>query len=279
MWKRSRGSGRRPGACWHELQTVVGVSALEDLRLLNRYDVEGLDEAAFRRAVGTVFSEPQVDDTAAALPAGDCIAFGVEPLPGQFDQRADSCRPVHSADDSGGAAHGAAPPGSICSSVHLTGGGCGRGQAAMSSTPWSAGRRLWTSRSRWRQPDRRPGRRGNGHGLHCPGPGGPGCPAGATAVSPWTWTDLTFLPGLLPGRGAPGPHPDGDPGGGHLLVRPLPPHHLLHPSGPRGRSTMPTVQAAYQRYLAARVEVYGDGEGRPAAPDPDGYGHHRRQGA
>ena len=74
----------------HELQTVVGVSALEDLRLLNRYDVEGLDGAAFRRAVGTVFSEPQVDDTAAALPAGDCIAFGVEPLPGQFDQRADS---------------------------------------------------------------------------------------------------------------------------------------------------------------------------------------------
>ena len=73
-----------------ELRSVVGVSALEDLRLLNRYDVEGLDEAAFRRAVGTVFSEPQVDDAAAALPAGDCIAFGVEPLPGQFDQRADS---------------------------------------------------------------------------------------------------------------------------------------------------------------------------------------------
>ena len=73
-----------------ELRTVVGVSALEDLRLLNRYDTEGLDEAAFRRAVGTVFSEPQVDDVTAALPAGDCIAFGVEPLPGQFDQRADS---------------------------------------------------------------------------------------------------------------------------------------------------------------------------------------------
>ncbi|HJB76641.1 MAG TPA: phosphoribosylformylglycinamidine synthase, partial [Candidatus Oscillibacter avistercoris] len=73
-----------------ELRTVVGVSALEDLRLLNRYDAEGLDEAAFRRAVGTVFSEPQVDDVTAALPAGDCIAFGVEPLPGQFDQRADS---------------------------------------------------------------------------------------------------------------------------------------------------------------------------------------------
>ena len=73
-----------------ELRSVVGVSALEDLRLLNRYDVEGLEEAAFRRAVGTVFSEPQVDTATAALPAGDCVAFGVEPLPGQFDQRADS---------------------------------------------------------------------------------------------------------------------------------------------------------------------------------------------
>ena len=73
-----------------ELRSVVGVSALEDLRLLNRYDVEGLDEAAFHRAVGTVFSEPQVDAATAALPAGDCVAFGVEPLPGQFDQRADS---------------------------------------------------------------------------------------------------------------------------------------------------------------------------------------------
>lgn len=54
----------------HELRTVVGISALEDLRLLNRYDVEGLEEAAFRRAVGTVFSEPQVDDAAAACPPG-----------------------------------------------------------------------------------------------------------------------------------------------------------------------------------------------------------------
>ena len=52
-----------------ELRTVVGVSALEDLRLLNRYDVEGLDEAAFLRAVGTVFSEPQVDAATAAQDA------------------------------------------------------------------------------------------------------------------------------------------------------------------------------------------------------------------
>ena len=73
----------------HELRTLLGVSGLTELRLINRYDVEGLEEDTFRRAVQTVFSEPQVDDAADGLPAGDA-AFAVEPLPGQFDQRADS---------------------------------------------------------------------------------------------------------------------------------------------------------------------------------------------
>ena len=74
------------------LRSLLGISALTGLRLISRYDVEGLDEATFQRAVQTVFSEPQVDDTTAALPAGDYVAFAVEYLPGQFDQRADSAR-------------------------------------------------------------------------------------------------------------------------------------------------------------------------------------------
>jgi phosphoribosylformylglycinamidine synthase len=73
-----------------ELRSLLGVTALTGLRLINRYDVEGLDEETFRRAVQTVFSEPQVDTATAALPAGDYTAFAVEYLPGQFDQRADS---------------------------------------------------------------------------------------------------------------------------------------------------------------------------------------------
>ncbi len=72
----------------NELRDVLGISALTGLRILDRYDVEGLDEAAFARAVRTVFSEPQVDDVYGALPEGN--AFAVEYLPGQFDQRADS---------------------------------------------------------------------------------------------------------------------------------------------------------------------------------------------
>ena len=71
-----------------ELRSLLGISALKELRVLNRYDVEMKEEALFRRAVRTVFSEPQVDNTFDSLPSG--CAFAVEPLPGQFDQRADS---------------------------------------------------------------------------------------------------------------------------------------------------------------------------------------------
>ena len=43
----------------NELRSLLGISALTGLRLINRYDVEGLDEATFQRAVQTVFSEPR----------------------------------------------------------------------------------------------------------------------------------------------------------------------------------------------------------------------------
>ena len=74
----------------NELRTILGISNLTDLRLINRYDVEGLEEDVFDRAVQTVFSEPQVDDTMTECPTGDFKVFAVESLPGQFDQRADS---------------------------------------------------------------------------------------------------------------------------------------------------------------------------------------------
>ncbi len=73
---------------FHEAKNLLGIEGLAGVRVLNRYDVELGDEAVFRRAVRTVFSEPQVDDTYTQLPQG--LAFAVEPLPGQFDQRADS---------------------------------------------------------------------------------------------------------------------------------------------------------------------------------------------
>ena len=74
----------------NELTTLLGIRSLTGLRLLNRYDVEGISEELFRQCAGTVFSEPPVDDTYDALPAHTGAAFAVEYLPGQFDQRADS---------------------------------------------------------------------------------------------------------------------------------------------------------------------------------------------
>ena len=73
-----------------ELRGVLGVKNLEAIRVVNRYDVEMADEVLFDRAVRTVFSEPQVDDASSDLCCAEAIAFAVEPLPGQFDQRADS---------------------------------------------------------------------------------------------------------------------------------------------------------------------------------------------
>ena len=74
----------------NELTSLLGIKDLTGLRLLNRYDVEGIDEALFNQCVGTVFSEPPVDNTYAELPAAEGVSFAVEYLPGQFDQRAAS---------------------------------------------------------------------------------------------------------------------------------------------------------------------------------------------
>ncbi|WP_102338457.1 phosphoribosylformylglycinamidine synthase [Collinsella provencensis] len=75
----------------NELRTILGIEGLSELRLINRYDVEGIDEELFARCVPTVFSEPQVDIVSdELLEDADAIVFAVESLPGQFDQRADS---------------------------------------------------------------------------------------------------------------------------------------------------------------------------------------------
>ena len=75
-----------------ELRTLLGLDGITSLRIINRYDVEGIDEGLFASCVPTVFSEPQTDDASADMPAvaDGATVFAVEFLPGQFDQRADS---------------------------------------------------------------------------------------------------------------------------------------------------------------------------------------------
>ena len=73
-----------------ELSTLVGIKGLTGVRVINRYDVENLDKALFDKAVSTIFSEPQLDIVGEEFDAKGGVVFAVEPLPGQFDQRADS---------------------------------------------------------------------------------------------------------------------------------------------------------------------------------------------
>ena len=76
-----------------DIRTALRINDLRGLRIINRYDAEGLSEEDFRLAVTNVFSEPAVDTVSETLPETDTDTriFAVEFLPGQFDQRADSC--------------------------------------------------------------------------------------------------------------------------------------------------------------------------------------------
>ena len=72
-----------------QVRDFLQINGLSEVRVLNRYDAENIEKELFDYAVNTVFSEPQVDNVSYELPEGQ-IVFAVEPLPGQYDQRADS---------------------------------------------------------------------------------------------------------------------------------------------------------------------------------------------
>ncbi len=72
-----------------DARTLLGISGLKNVRLINRYDAENITPELFDYAKKTVFSEPQLDIVTDELNA-DGVVFAVEYLPGQFDQRADS---------------------------------------------------------------------------------------------------------------------------------------------------------------------------------------------
>ncbi len=76
-----------------DIKTALRPDGLRNIRILNRYDAEGLSEEDFKLAAVNVFSEPAVDVCSYKLPEikENETVFAVEYLPGQFDQRADSC--------------------------------------------------------------------------------------------------------------------------------------------------------------------------------------------
>ena len=93
-------SEKRPGfdveahGLFDSLHNLLEIETLTGVRYLCRYDVEGVDEAIYAKAKNIVFSEPMADvcyDETFPASEGAHTVLAVEPLPGQFDQRADSC--------------------------------------------------------------------------------------------------------------------------------------------------------------------------------------------
>lgn len=76
----------------NDIRENLKIKNLTNLKILNRYDVENISEEIFSKAKNTIFSEPQVDICYEEeyKKAPNEIMFGIEFLPGQFDQRANS---------------------------------------------------------------------------------------------------------------------------------------------------------------------------------------------
>ena len=72
-----------------DITELLGIK-INSLRIVNRYDVENIEKELFDRCKMTVFAEPQLDIAKDTLEADENFVFASEPLPGQFDQRADS---------------------------------------------------------------------------------------------------------------------------------------------------------------------------------------------
>ena len=74
-----------------EIRHILQIKSVTGLRLLNRYDVEGVSDELFDRCMPIVFFEPQLDEHYDTLPTDADVTFAAEYLPGQYDQRAASC--------------------------------------------------------------------------------------------------------------------------------------------------------------------------------------------
>ncbi len=73
-----------------DCRTLLDISELSGVRVINRYDAENITAELFEYAKRTVFAEPQTDIISETLDLCGAKVFAAEYLPGQFDQRADS---------------------------------------------------------------------------------------------------------------------------------------------------------------------------------------------
>ena len=85
-------NGHCAGALLNDLKGNLNLKKLESVRVLQRYDIEGLDDEVYGRVKNLIFCEAPVEnlyETEFPMDSAE-TAFAIEYLPGQFDQRADS---------------------------------------------------------------------------------------------------------------------------------------------------------------------------------------------
>ncbi|MHB1452477.1 MAG: phosphoribosylformylglycinamidine synthase [Saccharofermentanales bacterium] len=80
------------GELLRDLRQNLGIRGITGVRVLNRYDISGVTDEEYAKAVSLVFSEPPLDEVHFECidTDGAAFVFAVESLPGQFNQRSDS---------------------------------------------------------------------------------------------------------------------------------------------------------------------------------------------
>ncbi len=89
--EKKQGFNIESQALQEDLKVNLHLKNLDGVRIINRYDIEGLDEDSYQKSKYTIFAEPPIDlvyDETIDLTGSR--TFVIEYLPGQYDQRADS---------------------------------------------------------------------------------------------------------------------------------------------------------------------------------------------
>ena len=76
----------------NNLKTQLKIESLKSLKVVNRYDVQGVSKEVLEKGIEIILSEPMVDEVILEdYQLENEVAFAIEFLPGQYDQRADAC--------------------------------------------------------------------------------------------------------------------------------------------------------------------------------------------
>lgn len=73
-----------------DIQINLDIKNIDNIRVLNRYDIENISDDVYEKSVQSIFSEPNIDNVYHENIYIDDSSkiFAIEYLPGQYDQRA-----------------------------------------------------------------------------------------------------------------------------------------------------------------------------------------------